>query len=225
MARRGADGPAAVLIRSRSSPARWSAAPGLPPAAARAARRRRGGDDADAQLRRLGLASWLVNTLLLARHGNSASPPIATRAELPGIGGATLTWAAVALAALAVYALWGARQRAAASSCGSPGSTRRSRARRHDGAAGDRRRDGCCRALVGGLGGAVHALGVVHRFVEGFSPGYGFTGIAIALLARNGAIGIVLASILFGALSSAGATMQLFSDMPSRSSTSCRARS
>jgi ABC-type uncharacterized transport system permease subunit len=68
--------------------------------------------------------------------------------------------------------------------------------------------------LVGGLGGAAHALGVVHRFVDGFSPGYGFTGIAIALLARNGAIGVILASILFGALASAGATVQLFSDIP-----------
>jgi simple sugar transport system permease protein len=54
----------------------------------------------------------------------------------------------------------------------------------------------------------------VHRFVDGFSPGYGFTGIAIALLARNGALGVVLGSILFGALASAGATIQLFSDIP-----------
>ena len=68
--------------------------------------------------------------------------------------------------------------------------------------------------LVAGLGGAGHALGVVHRFVDGFSPGYGFTGIAIALLARNSAIGVVLAAVLFGALSSAGATVQLFSDIP-----------
>jgi simple sugar transport system permease protein len=67
---------------------------------------------------------------------------------------------------------------------------------------------------IGGLAGGIHALGLVHRFVAGFSPGYGFTGIAIALLARNSAAGVVLASILFGALSSAGANIQLFSDVP-----------
>ena len=39
-------------------------------------------------------------------------------------------------------------------------------------------------------------------------------GIAIALLGRNSAMGVVLGAILFGALSSAGATIQLFSDVP-----------
>jgi simple sugar transport system permease protein len=67
---------------------------------------------------------------------------------------------------------------------------------------------------LGGLAGGIHALGLVHRFVSGFSPGYGFTGIAIALLARNSALGVALASVLFGALSSAGANIQLFSDVP-----------
>jgi simple sugar transport system permease protein len=68
--------------------------------------------------------------------------------------------------------------------------------------------------LIGGLAGAIHTLGLVHRFVAGFSPGYGFTGIAIALLGRNSAVGVAVGAILFGALSSAGATIQLFSDVP-----------
>jgi len=37
---------------------------------------------------------------------------------------------------------------------------------------------------------------------------------AIALLAHNSAIGIFLGAILFGALASAGTTIQLFSDIP-----------
>ncbi len=68
--------------------------------------------------------------------------------------------------------------------------------------------------LVSGAGGAAHALGQVHKFSDGFSAGYGFTGMAIALLARNSAIGILLGAILFGALASAGTTVQLFSDIP-----------
>ena len=67
---------------------------------------------------------------------------------------------------------------------------------------------------IGGLAGAVHALGNVGRFVTGFSPGYGFTGIAVALLGRGNALGMFLAAILFGALSASGATIQLFSNVP-----------
>lgn len=67
---------------------------------------------------------------------------------------------------------------------------------------------------VGGLGGGAHALGLIHRYTEGFSPGYGFTGMAVALLGRNSAIGILIGAVIFGALSSAGTTIQLFSDIP-----------
>jgi general nucleoside transport system permease protein len=67
---------------------------------------------------------------------------------------------------------------------------------------------------IGGLAGSIHALGTVNRFVAGFSPGYGFTGIAVALLGRGSAFGIFLAAILFGALATSGATIQLFSDVP-----------
>lgn len=68
--------------------------------------------------------------------------------------------------------------------------------------------------LIAGMGGAAHALGQVHKFTDGFSAGYGFTGMAIALLARNSAIGILFGAVLFGALASAGTTVQLFSDIP-----------
>ena len=67
---------------------------------------------------------------------------------------------------------------------------------------------------IGGIAGGIHALGTVGRFVSGFSPGYGFTGIAVALLGRGSAVGILLAAILFGALATSGATIQLFSDVP-----------
>lgn len=58
-------------------------------------------------------------------------------------------------------------------------------------------------ALAGGLAGLVamgEVLGNSGRFKVGFSPDYGFMGIAVALLARNHPIGILFASVLFGAL-------------------------
>ncbi|MFQ3582609.1 MAG: ABC transporter permease [Chloracidobacterium sp.] len=57
--------------------------------------------------------------------------------------------------------------------------------------------------ISGALAGLVatgEVLGYRHRYYDGFSPGYGFTGIAVALLGRNHPVGIVLAAILFGAL-------------------------
>ena len=68
--------------------------------------------------------------------------------------------------------------------------------------------------LLGGLAGAGQVLGVNYRFVAGFSPGYAFTGIAIALLARNSPIGVLLAALLFGILRSGSSTMEIFTDVP-----------
>ena len=68
--------------------------------------------------------------------------------------------------------------------------------------------------LLGGLAGAVQVLGVNYRFVANFSPGYGFTGIAIALLARNSPLGTLLAALLFGILRSGSSTMEIFTNVP-----------
>jgi len=40
-----------------------------------------------------------------------------------------------------------------------------------------------------------------------FTSGYGFTGIAVALMGRNHPVGIILASLLFGALYQGGAEL------------------
>ncbi len=58
-------------------------------------------------------------------------------------------------------------------------------------------------AVAGGLSGLVatnEILAHAGRFRLGFSPGYGFMGIAVALLGRNKPGGVVLAALLFGAL-------------------------
>lgn len=58
-------------------------------------------------------------------------------------------------------------------------------------------------ALASGL--AVNeVLGVQHRVVIEFTSGYGFVGIAVALMGRNHPLGIVLAALLFGILYQGG---------------------
>jgi len=61
--------------------------------------------------------------------------------------------------------------------------------------------------LGGALAGLVavnEVMGVHHRLFLGFSNGYGFVGIAVALMGRNHPLGIVLAAVLFGALYQGG---------------------
>lgn len=53
--------------------------------------------------------------------------------------------------------------------------------------------------IAGMLGGS-HVLGVDHRLIGGFSSGYGFDGIAVAALAGDSPLGVILAGIIFGIL-------------------------
>lgn len=65
-------------------------------------------------------------------------------------------------------------------------------------------------AISGGLAGMMainEILGVQQKLVLNFTSGYGFTGIAVALMGRNHPVGIVLASLLFGALYQGGAEL------------------
>ncbi len=61
--------------------------------------------------------------------------------------------------------------------------------------------------LLGGLAGASETLGLQGRYYN-VSSGYGFTAIAVGLVGRNHPLGVVLAGLLFGALSSGATGMQ-----------------
>lgn len=61
---------------------------------------------------------------------------------------------------------------------------------------------------LAGLAGMSEVSGAVHRLQDRISPGYGFTAIIIAYLARFGPWRVVVASILFGALILAGREIQ-----------------
>ncbi len=60
---------------------------------------------------------------------------------------------------------------------------------------------------IAGLTGVTEIFGKTGRFIEGFSPGYGFTGIAVAVLGRNHPMGVVLSALLFGIIDSGSMKM------------------
>jgi simple sugar transport system permease protein len=74
----------------------------------------------------------------------------------------------------------------------------------------------CISGALAGLAGVTEVMGVHFRLFDQFSAGFGFTGIAVALLAKNNPIGVIPAAILFGALSAGGGTMQLEADVPQK---------
>ncbi|MEJ2413050.1 MAG: ABC transporter permease [Anaerolineales bacterium] len=61
---------------------------------------------------------------------------------------------------------------------------------------------------LAGLAGMSEIAGVVHRLQGAISPGYGYTGIIIAWLAKLNPLAVIVASILFGALILAGREVQ-----------------
>ncbi len=68
--------------------------------------------------------------------------------------------------------------------------------------------------MLAGLAGSVEVTGLNYRHELGFSIGYGFDAIAIALLGKSHPFGVVLASILFGAMRNGATRMQFLTQIP-----------
>ena len=67
---------------------------------------------------------------------------------------------------------------------------------------------------VAALVGAWDVLGYHYRFVSGFNGGWGFLGIAVALLARNHPIGVIPAACFLGLLSKGALDLEFFTSVP-----------
>jgi ABC-type uncharacterized transport system permease subunit len=61
---------------------------------------------------------------------------------------------------------------------------------------------------LAGLAGAIELSGITQRMYEKFSPGYGYTAIAVALVGQRSPLGVLLAATFFGALDAGSGTMQ-----------------
>ncbi len=73
--------------------------------------------------------------------------------------------------------------------------------------------------LSGALSAGValnEVMGAQHKLLVNFPGGYGFTGIAVALMGRNHPVGVLISALLFGALYQGGAELSF--DMPAISS-------
>jgi simple sugar transport system permease protein len=70
----------------------------------------------------------------------------------------------------------------------------------------------CLSGALAGFVGINELLGVQHRLLLDFQAGYGFAGIAVALMGRNHPLGVALAALLFGALQQGGAELSF--DIP-----------
>jgi len=68
--------------------------------------------------------------------------------------------------------------------------------------------------MLAGMAGSLEVTGLNFRHELGFSIGYGFDAIAIALLGKSHPLGVVLASILFAAMRNGATNMQFLTQLP-----------
>ena len=62
---------------------------------------------------------------------------------------------------------------------------------------------------IAGMGGAVELLGKQYRLMSGFGSGFGFDGVAIALIAQLNPLASLLVAIFFGALTTGASSLQV----------------
>jgi ABC-type uncharacterized transport system permease subunit len=68
--------------------------------------------------------------------------------------------------------------------------------------------------LLAGLAGTIEVVALNYYHTPGFSVGYGFDSIAVALLGRSHPLGVIPSALLFGALRSGATRMQFLSQIP-----------
>lgn len=165
----------------------------------------------------LYLCNWLLNAYLRPTSGQASSYPVAPTAQLTQglIEGSRLhtgLWIALFAALVVWVILWKTPAGYEIRAVGlSPG------AAEYAGISVSRNIV-LAMALSGalsGMAGAIQTLGINRTFFETTAfVGYGFDGIAVALVGRTHPLGVVLAAFLFGALERGGPMMQASAGVP-----------
>src|SRR5207237_8383895 len=68
---------------------------------------------------------------------------------------------------------------------------------------------------LAGVAGAIEVLGVHYRLIEGFSQGFGFAAVSIALIGALSPLGVLPAALFFGFLEAGALAMQRAVGVPS----------
>jgi simple sugar transport system permease protein len=166
----------------------------------------------------LYLVSYLVRGPLQEPLGiYPQSPSIPDAARLPLLAPPSRLHGGIIIAMVAAPALWwflrftaaGFRLRAAGAN---PAAARSS-----GGILVERvvRRTFLVSGALAGVAGAAEVSGVTYALYENISPGYGYSAIAVALLARLDPLGLVVSGVFFAGLESGALAMQRDAGVPS----------
>ncbi len=158
----------------------------------------------------LGLLGWLVQGPLMETAGAyPQSDAIAAAARLPRLASGYRVHAGLLLALLAAGGVWGLLFRTALGFEMRAAGLNLLATR----LAGLRTTGALLPALalsgaLAGIAGGIEVSAVTFRLYENFSPGYGFTAIAVALLGRLHPGGVIAAALFFAALDVGSTAMQ-----------------
>lgn len=67
---------------------------------------------------------------------------------------------------------------------------------------------------IAGLCGAVHVLGYLGRYINNFSPGFGFDGVAVSALAGGNPLACIASALLFGGLKAGSIRLNIMTKAP-----------
>jgi simple sugar transport system permease protein len=160
--------------------------------------------------------SWMVQgPLQESKHIYPQSDPLPLAARLPQLGGTRLHLG-LALAVAVAIGLWVFGRRTLA------GFQLRATGANPLAASvmgGVNTRRVFALALLGsgalaGMAGSTEVSGTTYALFQNLSPGYGFTGIAVALLARLDPLGTIATGLLFAALEAGASAMQREAGVP-----------
>jgi simple sugar transport system permease protein len=166
----------------------------------------------------LYLVSYLVRgPIQEPTHVYPQTEPIVQAAQLPRFGSATRLHLGFAIAVIAcLIAWWAIAYSAAGFRLRIVGANpRAAKSAGQIDVAGVTMRAFLLSGGLAGLAGAIEVSGVTYALYENISPGYGYTAIAVALLARLNPAAVILTGIVFGGLEAGASAMQRDAGVPS----------
>ena len=162
-----------------------------------------------------GISALLDGPWKNPRSAYPTSPPIRAEAEFPILPGTEQLHLGVVVALLAVPVLWFILNRTTFGfAVKAVGENARAAAYAGISAARTILATAALSGALAGLAGAGEVGGVHYQVMADLSPGYGYTGIVIAMLARLNPLGVLPAAIFYAAMITGGEGMSRATGVP-----------